>query len=506
MTMTADASRLWGDLSTRDRRAVAIVAIFLVGVVGYTQLIEPLVIRFESALERRDRSEQASAGYIQKIRMLPRREARLSELKREKAAADAYFTADSAARVAPAEALIDELTTYARISGAVIRQLVPEVETFPDVTGRVHDLELSGEFPSLRRFLYLLETSPRKFRITQLEVNPPKEGVLRARVRFFDSATLAVDTGATSLGKAEQLTIGVYGTADDLPIHAAHASGGFSSAGVAVRLIPAGSPDISLRRLLSGELDAVAGSLYDVLRYQLGGAPVRVLVPLGRLPLDATLLTVEGSGVTGAQGLAGRTVGVEPHGMTEPLLLQLLAQNGMDRKDVRWIYLNRRALIRHLKSGLIEAAVLSNLSGHRIESFGLKVLEKLTPTSSHWQSYLLVHADALDRQQGQWVALARLLFETSTVLMKGNSEGQQLARGWLDQQGVAALTDTLAKISFPDAAQALQLLSDENEDLGLGTLQQLLLELGEDVPDVARSDIVDSTVLDSVLRGERYAD
>ena len=40
-----------GGMSDRDRRALGIVAIFLFVIAAYTQLIEPLIFRFDQALE-----------------------------------------------------------------------------------------------------------------------------------------------------------------------------------------------------------------------------------------------------------------------------------------------------------------------------------------------------------------------------------------------------------------------------------------------------------------------
>ncbi len=490
--------RLLGGMSARDRRALGIVAFFLLAVVGYIQLIEPLVSRVESALDRRDRSEQAAASYIQKIRMLPRREARLAELEQEKSAVDAYFAHNPAVQAAPTEALIDELTAYASISGADIRQLVPDVETLSGGKGRVHNLELAGSYPALRRYLYLLETSPRKFRLVELELDPPKDEVLRVRVRFFDPV-VSPDTTTESVLDIEPLTIGVYGTLADLPVYVARESGSFSKAGVAVGLVPAGSPEISLGRLLSGELDAVVASIYDVLRYRLGGAPVRVLMPLGRPPLEATLLTAKNSGVTGLADLAGQSLGIEMHGMAEPLLLQLLDANGMTRDDLGVVYLDRWALVRHLKSGLIKAALISGLDEQRLEYFGLRPLEKLAPKVSGWQSYLVVHADALARDPRQWQALSGALFAANSALDAGEPSAVVLARRWLRHLSDEALRAALEPVGFPDAAQARAVLLDEENDLQLAMLQQLLLDLGEDVPDVTRADLVDSTWVLSLL-------
>ena len=114
-------------MSERDRRALFLVGAFLITIVLYTQAIEPLVFRFQDAMGRLQRSEQLSAGYLQKIRMLPRREARLAELEQEKSAVDTYFKASPASRSAPAETLIDELSSYASITGVTMLQLIPNV-------------------------------------------------------------------------------------------------------------------------------------------------------------------------------------------------------------------------------------------------------------------------------------------------------------------------------------------------------------------------------------------
>ena len=142
-------------MSERDRRALFLVGAFLITIVLYTQAIEPLVFRFQDAMGRLQRSEQLSAGYIQKIRMLPRREARLAELEQEKSAVDTYFKASPASRSAPAETLIDELSSYASITGVTILQLIPNVELL-ETGGGFHDLVLQGDYAALRQYLYLL--------------------------------------------------------------------------------------------------------------------------------------------------------------------------------------------------------------------------------------------------------------------------------------------------------------------------------------------------------------
>ena len=498
---SAMKGRLLGSLTPRDRRALGIVAGFLFAIAAYTQLIEPLVFRFESALERRDRAEHASSGYTQKIRMLPRREQRLAELEREMSTLRAYFAPDVAAQSAPTESLIDELTAYASISGVRLRQLVPDVETLPDTQGRIHDLELTGDYASLRRYLYLLETSPRRFDLAELEMSPPKEGGSRIRVRFFDPAPTSSPSGVP--GGVEPLMIGVYGTADDLPVYVAREGKDFVTADVVVNLMPAGSPQLSVSRLLSGELDAVVASLYDIMRYRLAGAPLQVVMPLGQLPLATSLVTEANSGVDGLAALAGKTLGLESHGMTEVLLLQLLFESGMSRSDIDIVYLDRRAMVRHLKSGLVDAVLVSGLNKAGLTYLGLQEIERFTAGNSDWQSYLVVHTDSLSRFPRRWQAVANALFATAKRLEAKDPSAVELAGNWLRYRNTGAVASALSEVHFIDAEQAGQLLGSDSA-FALGPLQDLLLELGEEVPDTSRDELVNETWLQAML--ERAGD
>ena len=486
-------------MSEQERRALFLVGAFLIAIVVYTQAIEPLVFRFQNALGRLERSEQLSAGYIQKIRMLPRREARLAELEQEKSAVDTYFKVSPASRSAPAETLIDELSSYASITGVTIRQLVPNVESL-DGGGGFHDLVLLGDYAALRQYLYLLETSPRKFQLTEFELNPPKEGILRSRVRFLDPAEVLSDNPESKGSDVDpDLIIGVYGTEDDLPIYLAQTMGFFNEVQLKVGLVPAGTPDTSLRRLLSGQVDVTTASLYDILRYRLGGVPVRAIMPISRVPLEVQLATSTDSGVSTLEDLQGKTVALEPHGMVEPLFLQLLAANELGRDDVNLVHLDRRDLVRHLRSGLVDASLISGLEPGRLEYFGLSPVEKLKTARKTWQSFLIVHADALEQEKIPLTQLARAVFRANHMLQENSEQVAAAANQWLGRNNNQPAGPVIEKIRFPDSQDAWNLMSTaEDNVIGLAMFQQLLLELGEDVPDVTTRDLVNNTILDKL--------
>ena len=484
-----------GGMSDRDRRALGIVAAFLFVIAAYTQLIEPLIFRFDQAVEQRDRAEQLSTGYIQKIRMLPRREKRLAELEREMRTLEAYFAEDLIAQAAPIETLIDELTAYASISGSQLRQLVPDVESLPDLEGRIHDLELIGDYAALRQYLYLLETSPRRFDLMELEINPPKDGRSRARMRFMDPTP--TQPVAADPGQVEPLIIGVHGGAGDLPIYAADVGGAFAEAEVAVGLVPAGSPQSSTDRLLSGELDAVVGSLYDLIRYRLAGAPVRVLMPLGELPLSVSLVSRADSPISGLEELSDKTLGIESLGMAEVGLLQMLYEMGMGRSDIDIVYLDQRAMVRHLRSGLIDAALVNDLDGARLDYLGMRQLQEYAVPRSEWQSYFIVHADSLGNFPQRWRAVSRALLVAAEQLKSGDSEAAALAHAWIRYRTPDATAASLSRAKFVDPEHFIEELSSDAA-FGLESLQEILLELGEPVPDTSREELVEPSWLRSM--------
>ena len=289
----------------------------------------------------------------------------------------------------------------------------------------------------------------------------------------------------------------MHGSAGDAQIYTADASGAFADAGVAVGLVPAGSPQSSADRLMSGELDAVVGSLYDLIRYRLEGAPVRVLMPLGELPLSVSLVSRADSPLSGLEELSGKTLGIESLGMAEVSLLQRLYETGMSRTELGIVYLDRRAMVRHLRSGLIDAALVNDLSGARLDYLGMRQLEELPAPQSEWQAYLIVHADSLSRFPQRWSAVSRALWAAAEQLESGSPEAIALAHAWIRYRTSDATAALLSRSTFGDARDSIDELSSDAA-FGLESVQKLLLELGEPVPDIGREELVEPSWLRSM--------
>jgi ABC-type nitrate/sulfonate/bicarbonate transport system substrate-binding protein len=222
-------------------------------------------------------------------------------------------------------------------------------------------------------------------------------------------------------------------------------------------------------------------------------------MPISRVPLEVQLATSTDSGVSTLEDLQGKTVALEPHGMVEPLFLQLLAANELGRDDVNLVHLDRRDLVRHLRSGLVDASLISGLEPGRLEYFGLSPVEKLKTARKTWQSFLIVHADALEQEKIPLTQLARAVFRANHMLQENSEQVAAAANQWLGRNNNQPAGPVIEKIRFPDSQDAWNLMSTaEDNVIGLAMFQQLLLELGEDVPDVTTRDLVNNTILDKL--------
>lgn len=501
--MNAVSRALMG-MSLRDRRALFIVIFFLGVVVGYIQLVEPLVIRFDDVLSRLERANKLTRGYSQKIRMLPRREAKLEELREKKRSIESYFQAIPVSQSSTATALLDELTSYMNLSGAKVVNLVPDAETLPEeVGGRLHEVVISGDYRALRRYLYLLETSPRKYELAELQISPSKERALRGRIRFFEPINQIEgnNLSATQTSSGGTLEIGVYGSVDDLPLYLVSESNHLDDSWIDLSLVSAGTPEVMSQRLLSGQVDVVAASLYDLLRYRLEGVPVRAILPLGSPPSRAVVATSTTSVLSGGDALRGQKIGVEPHGISEMLLLDYLASEKMSREDIQIIYLDRRALVRHLQSGMITAGVFTGMRAADLPRYELTLFKVLEGETPNWHSYMIAHADALDQRSAILLELAKRLMRANRSAVQGGDDLLEKVVGWLGQETQEWSYIQAGETLFPDNwAAGRALLLSKKASVEYDYLQQSQLAIGEPLPDLSFEDLFDTRIIDAIAK------
>ena len=166
----------------------------------------------------------------------------------------------------------------------------------------------------------------------------------------------------------------------------------------------------------------------------------------------------------------------------------------MSRSDIDMVYLDRRAMVRHLRSGLIDAALVSDLNGARLDYLGLRELEGFAENSGEWHSYLIVSTDSLSRFPQRWRVVSQALLDAARGLESQDPEATGLAHAWLRRRNPDATVAALSKTRYVDPAQFTEQLTSDAA-FGLDFLQEVLLELGEPVPDTSRSELVDAAWL-----------
>ena len=151
-------------------------------------------------------------------------------------------------------------------------------------------------------------------------------------------------------------------------------------------------------------------------------------------------------------------------------------------------------MVRHLRSGLIDAALVNDLNGARLDYLGMRQVEELPAPHSEWQAYLIVHADSLSRFPQRWSALSRALWSAAEQLESGSPEAIALAHAWIRYRTPDATAALLSRSTFGDAWDSIDELSSDAA-FGLESVQKLLLELGEPVPDIGREELVEPSGL-----------
>ena len=90
------------------------------------------------------------------------------------------------------------------------------------------------------------------------------------------------------------------------------------------------------------------------------------------------------------------------------------------------------------------------------------------------------------------------------MLTQSTDSARAAAAHWLGNSKSQSVESILERTEFLQSEEAWTLMSTKtDDDIMLGAVQQLLLELGEDVPDITKQDLVDARVMEEYLQSER---
>ena len=159
MADSAGLSGKWKSLPESDRRALSLMVMFLAVVAGYIGVLEPLLSRYQRANTELTELLDRHDSNTRKVGLLPRREANLTEYRSQLAQINQRFTVAVASTQIAVSRTLAELNSYARLSSVEVDTIKPgEAQEFETYTEIPFELELSGSFSDLRRFLYYIDT------------------------------------------------------------------------------------------------------------------------------------------------------------------------------------------------------------------------------------------------------------------------------------------------------------------------------------------------------------
>lgn len=277
-------------------------------------------------------------------------------------------------------------------------------------------------------------------------------------------------TAASACGRKKAFSLGVY----QHPGHEAfYISEHFNLLPADVMLRKSQSSEAVVSAMLSGELDAAALALDEVLTCLAAGIPLQVVLVLARsCGANALLSRPE---LTNAVQLKGKIIALESRAVTQLLLEHYLQKSGLQRQDIEIAYLPQLKQLMAWENGQIDAAINAPPVSHYIERAGATRLFDSSQCPPMMFQVLAVRTDRID-----WLndIPARLLNSYYLGLQHLRLfSGDSIRRTALWRN--LTLNETMryfASVQYPSPMQNMALLS------GTGTMQNAMQKLSAFMP------------------------
>ena len=156
-----------------------------------------------------------------------------------------------------------------------------------------------------------------------------------------------------------KLRLGVFPGEMSAPVAVAGEKGFFRSNGLEATVTRYDSGASAVKALLAGELDVATAADYVFARGCFTGPDLRLLASIGRYDTN-WFITKRQSGISKTADLGGRSVGTPQGTVAEYLLGSSLTREGLALHDVRVVYLAPGELQEALRSGSVDAVVVSD--------------------------------------------------------------------------------------------------------------------------------------------------
>jgi NitT/TauT family transport system substrate-binding protein len=216
-------------------------------------------------------------------------------------------------------------------------------------------------------------------------------GLTRRQFLQLCVASPLLVTAASACGKRRAFSLGVY----QHPGHEAfYLSEHFNLLPTDVMLRKSQSAEAVVSAMLSGELDAAALALDEVLTCLAAGIPLQVILVLARSCGANTLLSRPE--LNNAAQLKGKIIALESRAVTELLLEHYLQKSGLQRQDIDIAYLPQLKQLMAWENGQIDAAINSPPVSHYIERSGATRLFDSSQCPPFMFQVLAVRTDRID--------------------------------------------------------------------------------------------------------------
>lgn len=509
LRVTERLSERWKQTPSSDRRALTIGGIFLLVVFGYIGVIEPVLSRYENANNELAELQDRQVGNSRKIALLPKREARLVEYRAQRDALEQRFQLDVESVEQAVSRTIAEITYYARLSDVVVSGVRPQRElTLGDYTEIPFELNVRGDYISIRKFIYYVDTSPSVLAVARLQLKPSDDATLVADLQIIDVVRLGAgreDQSPARMAERNRLRLAIPDWPGYWPVWVAESEGYLDSGEFSFEFIDAQDKTTLERLMLSGQVDGLGLSFADLIAYWSKGIPLKIVQPVSHATGAEAIVVAADSGLKTLAGLQGQQVAVDEQGLLPYVFTQALQGVGLSVESVNTIPREASQVAREIRSGLLLAGVtrepwLSELiaDGTAIELFrsdelpgnALDVLAIYSGGETDKSAAVQFLIDALHRAE-QFIEQNR----TEAIRLFASRTGTSIA----DAEHM------LGRLSRFSGDQSQSFFSSTEISDRLSRFVQYYEQTDQPVPLLTAADIADASFVDAV-RGSRSND
>lgn len=497
-----------------DRRALAIVSVFLAVVFGYVYLIEPLLIRYDQAQAALAELGDQQRRYARQQRMLARRELRLAEYRAQWANLNRHFELQADSIGAAVSRAINELSYYARLTEVTVNGMRPlDAVDSGDYVEVGLEVEASAGYEQLHAFLYYIETSPALLAVTDLDLSAqPGEPTVAARFKLanvvrLQSADAGADGAPAPVARENRLQLVISRWTGYAPLLVAKHNGYLDSEQRRVELLLVDDRVTVERLLVSGQADGVGTSLPELLDYWVKGLPLKAVLPLVTAAGTEAVVARADSALRTLDDLRGQRVAAAP-GLLQFLLSEALATAGMGLGEVRVDALGPSQVARQIASGTLDAGVTREPFLSRLVNDGqARVLygSDRLPVPGLIVDLLAVTPEVIEDKAATLQFLIDGLLRAQRFIAEQPGQALPVIADWEGQQP-ALTAASLEQLSWFDAPRAQAFFTAGRLAEQLTTFENYRQKTGRPLPLVTAADLVVTDFLSKAGAERRAAE